>query len=94
MELFDTKPTVVEKPGALLSVKVHGTSPSTELSSGYRRTESLNGVSLRSRKAQPSPLRFPSAAAKRRFMNLILRFLDPEQGDEFLLEGKDIFNKP
>jgi len=53
-ELFDTKPTVVEKPGAVPLGEVHGESLSTMWSSATRlRRKSSTAFPLKSRKAKP-----------------------------------------
>jgi ATP-binding cassette subfamily B protein len=89
-ELFDTKPTVVEKPGAVALGEVHGDITFENVVFGYSPTQKvLNGVSFELKEGETIAFVGPIGCGKSTIMNLILRFLDPEQG-RILLEGKDI----
>jgi ABC-type multidrug transport system fused ATPase/permease subunit len=89
-ELFDTKPTVVEKPGAVALGEVHGDITFDNVVFGYSPTQKvLNGVSFELKEGETIAFVGPIGCGKSTIMNLILRFLDPEQG-RILLEGKDI----
>jgi ATP-binding cassette subfamily B protein len=89
-ELFDTKPTVVEKPGAVALGEVHGDITFENVVFGYSPTQKvLNGVSFEIKEGETIAFVGPIGCGKSTIMNLILRFLDPEQG-RILLEGKDI----
>ncbi|MDX6577934.1 MAG: ATP-binding cassette, subfamily bacterial [Blastocatellia bacterium] len=89
-ELFDTKPTVVEKPGAVALGEVHGDITFENIVFGYSPTQKvLNGVSFELKEGETIAFVGPIGCGKSTIMNLILRFLDPEQG-RILLEGKDI----
>jgi ATP-binding cassette, subfamily B, bacterial len=89
-ELFDTKPTVVEKPGAAALGEVHGDINFEDVVFGYSPTQKvLNGVSFEIKEGETIAFVGPIGCGKSTIMNLILRFLDPQQG-RILLEGKDI----
>jgi ABC-type multidrug transport system fused ATPase/permease subunit len=89
-ELFDTKPTVVEKPGALALGEVHGDITFENVVFGYSPTQKvLNGVSFEIKEGETIAFVGPIGCGKSTIMNLILRFLEPEQG-RILIEGKDI----
>ena len=89
-ELFDTKPTVVEKPGAIAIGEVHGDITFENVVFGYSPTQKvLNDVSFEIKEGETIAVVGPIGCGKSTIMNLILRFLEPEQG-RILLEGKDI----
>jgi ABC-type multidrug transport system fused ATPase/permease subunit len=89
-ELFDTKPTVVEKPGAVALGEVHGDITFDNVVFGYSPTQKvLNGVSFEIKEGETIAFVGPIGCGKSTVMNLILRFLDPQQG-RILIEGKDI----
>ena len=89
-ELFDTKPTVVEKPGAVALGEVHGDINFDNVVFGYSPAQKvLNGVSFEIKEGETIAFVGPIGCGKSTIMNLILRFLDPQQG-RILLEGKDI----
>ncbi len=89
-ELFDTKPTVVEKPGAVTLGEVHGDINFEKVVFGYSPTQKvLNGVSFEIKEGETIAFVGPIGCGKSTIMNLILRFLDPQQG-RILLEGQDI----
>jgi ABC-type multidrug transport system fused ATPase/permease subunit len=89
-ELFDTKPTVVEKPGAKALGEVHGDITFENVVFGYSPTQKvLNGVSFEIKEGETIAFVGPIGCGKSTIMNLILRFLEPEQG-RILIEGKDI----
>jgi ABC-type multidrug transport system fused ATPase/permease subunit len=89
-ELFDTKPTVIEKPGAIALGEVHGDITFDNVVFGYSPMQKvLNGVSFEIKEGETVAFVGPIGCGKSTIMNLILRFLDPEQG-RILLEGKDI----
>ncbi len=89
-ELFDTKPTVVEKPGAVALGEVHGDITFDNVVFGYSPAQKvLNGVSFEIKEGETIAFVGPIGCGKSTIMNLILRFLEPEQG-RILIEGKDI----
>jgi ATP-binding cassette subfamily B protein len=89
-ELFDTKPTVVEKPGAVALGEVHGDITFENVVFGYSPTQKvLNVVSFEIKEGETIAFVGPIGCGKSTIMNLILRFLEPEQG-RILIEGKDI----
>ena len=89
-ELFDTKPTVVEKPGAVALGEVHGDITFENVNFGYSPTQRvLNGANFEIKEGETIAFVGPIGCGKSTILNLILRFLDP-QGGRILLEGKDI----
>jgi len=89
-ELFDTKPTVVEKPGAISIGEVHGDITFEHVVFGYSPTQKvLNDVSFEIKEGETIAVVGPIGCGKSTIMNLILRFLEPDSG-RVLLEGKDI----
>ena len=89
-ELFDTKPSVVEKADARPLGEVHGDITFDNVVFGYSPTQKvLNGVSFQIKEGETIAFVGPIGCGKSTIMNLILRFLDPERG-RILLEGKDI----
>ncbi len=89
-ELFDTKPTVIEQPGAIALGEVHGDIRFENVVFGYSPTQRvLNGVSFDIKEGETVAFVGPIGCGKSTIMNLILRFLDP-QGGRILLENKDI----
>jgi ABC-type multidrug transport system fused ATPase/permease subunit len=89
-ELIDTKPTVVEKPGASSLGEVHGDITFDNVIFGYSPTQTvLNNVSFEIKEGETVALVGGIGCGKSTIMNLILRFLDPQQG-RILVEGKDI----
>ncbi len=91
-ELFDTKPTVVEKPGAVALGEVHGDINFENVVFGYSPTQKvLNSVSFQIKEGETIAFVGPIGCGKSTILNLILRFLDPQDG-RILLEGQDISN--
>jgi ABC-type multidrug transport system fused ATPase/permease subunit len=89
-ELFDTKPTVVEKPGAKDLGEVHGDIGFENVIFGYSPMQTvLKGASFEIKEGETIAFVGPIGCGKSTILNLILRFLDPQQG-RILLEGKDI----
>ena len=89
-ELFDTKPTVVERPGATALGEVHGDIDFENVVFGYSaRQRVLDGISFHIKEGETIAFVGPIGCGKSTILNLILRFLDPQQG-QILLEGKDI----
>jgi ATP-binding cassette subfamily B protein len=91
-ELIDTRPSVVEQPGAIALGEVHGDITFDHVVFGYSPTQRvLNDVSFEIKEGETIALVGPIGCGKSTIMNLILRFLDPQQG-RILLEGHDISN--
>jgi ABC-type multidrug transport system fused ATPase/permease subunit len=89
-ELFDTKPTVVEKPGAIALGEVHGDINFENVVFGYSPTQRvLDGITFEIKEGETIAFVGPIGCGKSTILNLILRFLDPQEG-RILLEGKDI----
>jgi ATP-binding cassette, subfamily B, bacterial len=89
-ELIDTKPSVVEKPGAKELGEVHGDIKFDDVVFGYSPTQTvLNHVSFEIKEGETIALVGGIGCGKSTIMNLILRFLDPQQG-RIMIEGRDI----
>lgn len=89
-ELIDTKPTVVEKPGAKSLGEVHGDIRFDHIVFGYSPTQTvLRDISFEIKEGETIALVGGIGCGKSTIMNLILRFLDPQNGT-ILIEGKDI----
>ena len=89
-ELLDTKPSVVEKPGAKSLGEVHGDITFENVVFGYSPMQTvLNNISFQVKEGETIALVGGIGCGKSTIMNLILRFLDPQQG-RILIEGKPI----
>jgi len=89
-ELIDTKPTVVEKPGAKELGEIHGDITFDNVVFGYSPTQTvLKGISFEIKEGETVALVGGIGCGKSTIMNLILRFLDPQRG-RILIEGQDI----
>ncbi len=89
-ELLDTRASVVEKPGAASLGEVHGDIKFENVVFGYSPTQTvLNNISLDIKEGETIALVGGIGCGKSTVMNLILRFLDPQQG-RILIEGQDI----
>jgi len=89
-ELIDTKPTVVEKPDAKDLGEIHGDIKFDDVVFGYSPMQTvLNNVSFEIKEGETIALVGGIGCGKSTVMNLILRFLDPQQG-RILIEGRDI----
>ena len=89
-ELLDTKPSVVEKPGAQNLGEVHGDISFENVTFGYSPAQKvLNNISFQIREGETVALVGPIGCGKTTVFNLILRFLDPDSG-RITLEGTDI----
>ena len=89
-ELLDTKPTVVEKPGATNLGEVHGNINFDSVVFGYSPTQKiLNGITFDIKEGETVAFVGPIGCGKSTIMNLTLRFLDPEAG-VIRLDGRDI----
>lgn len=89
-QLLDTKPTVLEKPGAKVLGEVHGDITFENVHFGYSPVQKvLNGMSFHIREGETVAFVGPIGCGKSTIMNLTLRFLDPTEG-RILIEGKEI----
>ena len=89
-ELIDTKPSVVEKPNAKDLGEVHGDIKFDNVVFGYSPTQTvLKGISFEIKEGETIALVGGIGCGKSTIMNLVLRFLDPQDG-RILIEGRDI----
>ena len=80
-ELLDTKPTVLEKPGARDLGEVHGHVRFDNVTFGYSPTQKvLNDISFDIREGETVSFVGPIGCGKSTIMNLLLRFLEPQSG--------------
>ncbi|MBA2340235.1 MAG: ABC transporter ATP-binding protein [Pyrinomonadaceae bacterium] len=88
-ELLDTKPTVLEKPGAKDLGEVHGHVKFDNVVFGYTPVQRvLNGISFNIREGETVSFVGPIGCGKSTIMNLLLRFLEPQSG-RITIEDKD-----
>jgi len=89
-ELIDTRPSVVEKPGAKGLGEVHGDINFENVVFGYTPAQTvLKGISFDIKEGETIALVGGIGCGKSTVMNLILRFLEPQKG-RILIEGQDI----
>lgn len=89
-ELFDTKPTVVEKPNAKPLGDVHGDIVFDNVVFGYSPFQKvLNGMSFDIREGETVAFVGAIGCGKSTIMNLLLRFLEQESGT-ITIGGQDI----
>ena len=89
-ELIDTKPSVVEKPNARNLGEIHGDIKFDHVVFGYSPTQTvLKDISFEIKEGETIALVGGIGCGKSTVMNLILRFLDPQNG-RILIEGHDI----
>jgi ATP-binding cassette subfamily B protein len=89
-QLLDTRPTVMEKPGAQPLPTVHGNVRFENVVFGYTPQQKiLDGISFDIREGETVSLVGPIGCGKSTIMNLLLRFLEPEAG-RIMIDGHDI----
>jgi ABC-type multidrug transport system fused ATPase/permease subunit len=89
-ELFDTKPTVTEKPNAKPLGDVHGDIVFDNIVFGYSPFQKvLNGMSFDIKEGETVAFVGAIGCGKSTIMNLLLRFLEQEQG-RITIGGQDI----
>lgn len=88
-ELLDTRPTVVEKPGATELPEVHGNLKFDNVVFAYTPMQKiLDRISFDIKEGETIALVGGIGCGKSTIMNLILRFLDPESG-RVVIDGID-----
>jgi len=88
-ELFDTAPEVVEAPNAAPLPPVQGTIRLEGVSIRHDREPVLENVSLEIPAGSFCAILGPSGVGKSTLADLIVRYLDPDQG-RILIDGRDI----
>ncbi|MGH3561036.1 MAG: ABC transporter ATP-binding protein, partial [Mycobacterium sp.] len=89
-QLLDTKPSVQERPEARELGEVHGNVICEDVVFGYLPDQKvLSGLSLSIKEGETVALVGPIGSGKSTIFNLLLRFLDPENG-RILLDGQEI----
>ncbi|MDX1871890.1 ABC transporter ATP-binding protein [Mycolicibacterium sp. 120266] len=89
-ELLDTRPSVVERPGAPELVAVQGNLVFEDVTFGYSAEHAvLDGLTFSVSEGETVALVGGIGSGKSTVFNLMLRFLDPHRG-RILLDGHDI----
>ena len=89
-ELVDTKPEIVEAPGAVSIARARGRLAFEGVAFSYpQRAGTLKDISFEVRPGQTVAIVGPTGAGKSTLVSLIPRFYDPHQG-RILLDGADI----
>lgn len=88
-DVLDTRPSVTEKPKAIVIPKVSRTVAFKSVSFGYDQKEILKNISLEVSVGEIVAFVGPSGAGKTTLLNLIPRFYDPKSGS-ITVDGVDI----
>jgi ATP-binding cassette subfamily B protein len=89
-ELLDTRPSVLDRAGAVPLGEVHGNLVFEDVVFGYTPGQNiLDGLSFSVREGETVALVGGIGSGKSTVFNLVLRFLDPHRG-RILLDGHDI----
>jgi len=83
-EVLDTKPTVVERPGALELTGFKDKVVFKDICFSYGNHEVLKDINLEVEKGKMLAIVGPSGAGKTTLLDLIPRFYDPKQGSIFI----------
>ncbi|HXC45397.1 MAG TPA: ABC transporter ATP-binding protein, partial [Solirubrobacteraceae bacterium] len=90
LRLLDTKPEVVERPGAHAIVRARGSVSADGVCFSYpARRDTLSDICFDARPGERIAIVGETGAGKSTLMSLLIRFYDPERG-RILLDGIDI----
>lgn len=89
LELIDTKPEMVEKPGAVVLADFQDSIVFSDVNFSYGEKPILTGINLTIKKGQTVALVGPSGGGKSTMMDLIPRFYDPLNG-KITIDGHDL----
>ncbi len=92
-EVLDERPTVPDRPGAVMPAEVAGGLALEDVHFSYDGKPVLSGISLAVPAGQSVALVGPSGGGKTTLVNLLLRFYDPDRG-VVRLDGRDIRTLP
>ncbi|HEY3379558.1 MAG TPA: ABC transporter ATP-binding protein [Armatimonadota bacterium] len=92
-EILDERPSVVDKPGALMPAKVTGEMRFDDVFFSYDGKPVIQGLSVTIPHGQSVALVGPSGGGKSTLTNLLLRFYEPNKG-VIRLDGTDIRQLP
>ncbi|MDD5495690.1 MAG: ABC transporter ATP-binding protein [Candidatus Omnitrophica bacterium] len=88
-DVLDAKPTVAEKPGAVIMPKIKDSVIFKDVHFGYEDKEILNGINLEVNVGDIAAFVGPSGVGKTTLVNLVPRFYDVTKG-AVLVDGLDI----
>jgi subfamily B ATP-binding cassette protein MsbA len=89
LELIDEKPLVVDAPDATTITGFNNSLTFENVVFGYHNRPVLKGINLMVQKGKTVALVGPSGGGKSTMMDLIPRFMDPQEG-RISIDGKDI----
>jgi ATP-binding cassette, subfamily B, bacterial len=92
-ELFDTAPDVIDHPGSIPLPALRNSIRVENVSLRYDRAPVLDNISIDIPAAGFYAILGPSGVGKSTFADLLVRYLDPDQG-RILMDGRDIRYAP
>ncbi|WEK19174.1 MAG: ABC transporter ATP-binding protein [Candidatus Pedobacter colombiensis] len=84
LDLIDTKPEMVDKPNAVVAKSFEKAITFKDVSFAYGERKVLNRVNIEIPKGKTIALVGPSGGGKSTLMDLVPRFIDPQQGDIYI----------
>lgn len=84
LDLIDTKPEMVDKPNAIVIKSFEKAITFKDVSFAYGERQVLNHVNLEIPKGKTVALVGPSGGGKSTLMDLVPRFIDPQQGGVYI----------